>query len=79
MGVNGNANSSEVLLQDGGTRPASTSGRWITPLDHSASRDQLLNSNLLLRVGWGWARDGCTQCCHVSHNYWVFSTTYCLF
>ena len=27
-----NANASEVLLQDGGTRPASTSGRWITPL-----------------------------------------------
>jgi len=32
MGVNGNANSSDVLLQVGGTRPASTSGQWITPL-----------------------------------------------
>jgi len=32
MGVNGNANASEVLLQDGCTQPASTSVRWITPL-----------------------------------------------
>jgi len=32
MGVNGNANASEVLLQDGSSCEASTSGRWITPL-----------------------------------------------
>jgi len=31
MGVNGNANSSEVLLQDGSSHEASTSGRWIDP------------------------------------------------
>jgi len=30
MGVNGNANASEVLLQDGSS--ASTSVQWITPL-----------------------------------------------
>jgi len=38
MGVNGNANPSEVLLQDGSSREASTSGRWITPLQSSGSR-----------------------------------------
>jgi len=42
MGVNGNANSSEVLLQDGGTQPASTSGRWITPL--GSGRNAIYNS-----------------------------------
>jgi len=31
MGVNGNANASEVLPQDVSSREASTSGRWITP------------------------------------------------
>jgi len=47
MGVNGNANSSVVLLQDGGTRLSSTSGQWITPLGGSEWRRNL---NLILVI-----------------------------
>jgi len=39
MGVNGNANASEVLLQDVSSRKASTSGRWITSLVSSDPKD----------------------------------------
>jgi len=43
MGVNGNANGSEVLLQNGSSREDSTSSRWITPLAETQGNAQIRN------------------------------------